>query len=157
MSVHVIIMRGIPGAGKSFLAKEYKDEAIVCSTDKYFVHSTSVATVDEYKFEAERLPQAHAWCFNQFLLAIKSAKKGRGPKTIIVDNTNIRLWEFQNYELAAKMLGARVSIVEVMPKTLVGIKKCASRNCHGVPPAIVAKMALDFEPSPNATRMGIDE
>ena len=69
----------------------------------------------------------------------------RKAEAIAVDNTNIHRWEYQNYELAARMAGYDVEILEVMPNTREEMRECARRNIHGVPVDIVARMLIEFE------------
>jgi predicted kinase len=76
-------------------------------------------------------------------------------KHIIVDNTNIRTWEYTNYIVAAKMHGYAVEIVEFRPITVDDIRVCIERNEHRVPADIVSRMCVEFEDCAYATVMPI--
>lgn len=83
----LIIMRGVPGCGKSSLAKKMQGNGVVLSTDDYFVNSYG-----EYYFDPRSLPEAHSW--NQ-RRADREMKASTNP--IIIDNTNLDAWEMQPY------------------------------------------------------------
>lgn len=147
----VMIVRGLPGSGKSRWAEKYildsPSSAVICSADSFFNKRESVGQLDgkpmyfsEYKFDPTKLSIAHSECFKGFLNAIME-----GCETIVVDNTNIRRWEYQNYELAARVGGYVVDIIEFRATTIDEVKVCIGRNTHNVPSNIIAQMAIDFE------------
>ncbi len=141
----VYIIRGLPGSGKSYaVSKLAGEDACICNADQFFMVD------NEYRFDPTKLPVAHAECFKWFLDAIfKKYDK------IIVDNTHIHRWEYQNYELAARIAGYQVEIMEFRPVTIDDVKLCIRRNTHRVPPDIIAKMAIEFEIDTRATVMPI--
>ena len=57
------IVRGIPGSGKTTLAKGMASinnrPTVVLSADMYFCRETG-----KYEFDVEKLRRAHYWCFN---------------------------------------------------------------------------------------------
>ena len=62
MNKNLYLLRGIPGAGKSTLAKQLGDSHF--ETDGFFM-------VDgEYKFDPTKLREAHQWCQSQVELAM---------------------------------------------------------------------------------------
>lgn len=128
----IIIMRGIPGSGKTTYIKNNFPDATVCSADPYFtVHGV-------YQFDAMELPMAHAWCLRTFVTEVLS---GRSNRTVVVDNTNISVAELAPYAALAQAYSHDVEIItlDVMPQT--GI----TRNIHGVPPAAIAQMWCDLQ------------
>jgi len=136
----VVIVRGLPGSGKSRLAKALASKvgfgihAVVCSADDYF------NTPRGYEFNPAKLPEAHASCLKNFICSLNL-----GCSLIVVDNTNIHRWEYLNYEGIALMAGREVKIVEFVAKTVEEVRVCIRRNSHGVPPAVIANMAVEFE------------
>ena len=52
----LFLLRGLPGSGKSTLAESLGNMNI--EADEYFMDG------DEYKFDASKLKEAHAWCQN---------------------------------------------------------------------------------------------
>lgn len=138
----VVILRGIPGSGKSFYIAKNFPEAMVCSADHFFrnVLNDDNEFEEVYDFDITQLPEAHNRCMTFFLDSLK-----RKVPVIVVDNTFIREWEYQPYELAAKMMGYEVEIVEFRVETIEELKLCVERNKHDVPLNVVADMALRFE------------
>lgn len=141
MAFRVVMMVGVSGSGKSTLVKKLAQEygAIVVSADNFHVGP------DGYKFDPARAAMAHSDCFNAFLYAL------RDQQSVIVDNTNISLWERQNYADAADMAGAILDYHVFVCDTVEKIKLCARRNVHGVPIGVIADMACRFDLVPGST------
>jgi hypothetical protein len=83
----LIIMRGVPGSGKSYLAHQLKGGGVVFSTDDYFINYQG-----QYIFDRNQLGIAHEW--NQ-KRANEALKAGANP--VVIDNTNLEAWEMQPY------------------------------------------------------------
>jgi predicted kinase len=141
-----IIMRGLPGSGKSHWVETYilslpLEKAIgvrqrgVFSTDSFFYHQ------DEYRFDATKLPEYHQCNLTGFIQALSSSEP-----VVICDNTNLCRWEYMAYEAAAKALGYSVRVVLVGEPCLPAHQAlCAERNRHGVSLAQIRRMAHAFE------------
>lgn len=141
-----IIMRGLPGSGKSHWVERFilslpLDNAIsvrqrgIFSTDSFFYHQ------DRYLFDAKKLPEYHQCNLAGFIQALSSSEP-----IVICDNTNLCRWEYIAYEAAAKALGYQVRIVLVgEPSNRAHQLECAARNRHGVPLAQIQRMAAMFE------------
>jgi predicted kinase len=142
----VTIVRGIPGSGKSFYAEEFckrKNLNVsfhVCSADDYFRVNGA------YVFDPMKLPQAHASCMAKFIYRLMVDK----CSPVFVDNTHIKKWEYNNYRELALHCGYEVEIVEFRAETITDVAICAARNTHRVPQEIVWRMAMEFEPDPDA-------
>lgn len=132
----VKIFRGLPGSGKSTMAKEHaygEERYAIVSADNYFM-------VDgEYRFDPTRIGEAHTACMRAFLDALKL-----DTPLVIVDNTNTTIAEVTPYRLVALAMGYEVEIIRVECHPEI----CAKRNTHGVPAATIEKMAARFEPIP---------
>lgn len=130
----VRIYRGIPGAGKSTLIERELAGTIVAagnvivSADFFWIRSST----GEYLFDPKRLGEAHAWCFREYLEALRRAVD-RGSGVIYVDNTNTQAWEVAPYALTAAALGVPFKVVTVWCDLAVA----ARRNVHGVPGAVM--------------------
>ena len=131
----VVILRGPSGSGKSTYAAKYHPCALILSADNFFMHN------GEYQWSIDKIAQAHSWCMNQFLLALKG-----GEPEIVVDNTFTEQWEWENYAAVASIAEYSVVLVEFHVLTVEQIKMCASRNTHGVPMSTISNMALKFQP-----------
>ena len=129
----LIILRGLPGSGKSTRAKELAtDESIICSADDFFIHNGI------YRFDANRLHEAHETCFAKAKQAMIL-----NTQTIIIDNTNTQKWEYQKYLDLAYMYGYEVDIE--MIGNLTDIEIYHKRNTHNVPKEAIERMAKRFE------------
>lgn len=81
----LLIIRGLPGSGKSSFAKIACDEFF--EADMYFLNENG-----DYIFDKSKLKLAHEWCYNKVSDAMI-----RGVRLIGVSNTFTMLWEFENY------------------------------------------------------------
>ena len=57
----------------------------------------------------------------------------KGTNLIVIDNTNIKLWEMKKYVLEAEKYGYKIEIVETETPWAWNYKQCAKKNSHGVP------------------------
>ncbi|MBP9827687.1 ATP-binding protein [Patescibacteria group bacterium] len=99
--MHVILLRGISGSGKSTWIKNNQPQATVVSADHLFIQPDG-----SYKFDQTRLGEAHQKCFKAFIEALQ-----KGSELIIVDNTNVTAWEMSPYIIGARAFGATVEIM----------------------------------------------
>lgn len=125
MNRKLIIMRGMPGSGKSFLAKKLAGEAgKVFSADDYFSRN------GEYNWVGSELPNAHIDCQNRALEAMYLA-----IPVVVIDNTNITLWELKQLRHLieiAQVLGYEVEIREPNTPWAWDAEELVKRNTHGV-------------------------
>lgn len=146
MSKLAIIMRGLPGSGKSHWVKNYlatlapelasKVQAQgYCSTDAFFYQG------DKYVFDKSRLSEYHQRNLAAFIEAMTC-----GLPIVICDNTNLAEWEYLCYEKAAKALGYQVRFILIGdPLDAEHQKLCAQRNQHKVPLNKIRMMARQFQ------------
>lgn len=139
----LILMRGVPGSGKSYLAQQIVDMTIGASPNNYKTH---ILTTDDYfmvrgqyQYEKYKLSEAHAW--NQ-TRARNACVAGLSP--VIIDNTNIELWEMEPYLREGVRNGYIIQVVE--PKTPWAKKahQLAKKNVHNVPIANIRKMLDNY-------------
>lgn len=129
----LIVMRGIPGAGKSTKAKSLVDKGVIHSTDDIID-----ASEDYREFFAKMiatgdftpLSQMHS---KNLKNAIESMKAGVSP--VIIDNTNIKQNESKAYVKAALELGYADENIKFVDIGTAGLEAqaLAKRNQHGVP------------------------
>lgn len=136
-----LILRGIPGAGKTHLLREgiNHKNVFAVSADDYFIHYDSTVMREVYKFDRAKAGEAHAECFRRYLDAVSSyptSAKERPQKLIVVSNTNIKSYEIAPYMLAAQAYTIDAAIFTILTEPEV----CIQRNVHGVPPELIMKM-----------------
>ena len=140
MSKTLIIMRGLPGSGKSTRARELQEKGVIHSTDTYFTHPST----GEYKFDFEKAKDYHQ---NNLEAAIESMQARISP--VIIDNTNVQRWEFQKYLDAADEFGYDVKIETLDPTNYSEdfIKELAERQkkTHNVPEQVIIDMLKRWE------------
>lgn len=124
----LILMRGCPGSGKSFLARniitffEGDPKDHVFSTDDFFVKRNG------YFFDASSLQDAHQWNQRRVL---ERLREGRSP--IIVDNTNTQMWEMLVYASNAINNGYIIEILEPDTPWFKKADELAKKTEHQVP------------------------
>jgi|688.fasta_scaffold117033_4 predicted kinase len=136
----LIIMRGIPGSGKSTKAKSLVGQGKIHSTDDVIE-----AGGDYREFFAKMiasgdfspLSKAHSQNLKD---AIESMKAGITP--IIVDNTNIKHNEPKDYVKAALEMGFADNNIKFVDVGTAGLtaEQLAARNTHGVPVEKIKQM-----------------
>lgn len=145
----LIVLRAIPGAGKSTYAKKLRNEhwnydtdiVIICSADDYFVRPDGL-----YDWNRNLLGRAHRWCQSK-------AKKWMSydydeeveSSIVIIDNTNIKKKDYKIYLDMAEEYNYEVEEVVIGEFDEESIKKYAERNTHGVPIETIRAMAEKFE------------
>ncbi len=123
----LILIRGLPGSGKTTLAKQLALELDA----KHFEADMYFETADgKYLFDPQQLRAAHEWCFQQ---TRKWLAKG---KPVIVSNTFVRHWEMERYLNYCKKKGIDVEI-----------KVCDGdyQSVHDVPLETIEKMRSQWQ------------
>ena len=136
MSKKVIILRGLPGSGKSTIAKqlhEASNSSIILSTDEFFYKD------GVYNWTPELSPRMHLANQFRFIGAMLN-----GVDQIIIDNTNIHLYAMNRY-LRLMLLFKEYEAEIIHVRTKLNDVELAERNIHGVPRATITKMRMDFE------------
>ena len=129
----LIIMRGIPGAGKSTKAKSLVGQGKIHSTDDLIEKSG-----DYREFFAKMIASGDFSSLGKMHSqnlkdAIESMKLGVSP--VIVDNTNIKHNEPKAYVKAALEMGFADNNIKFVDVGTAGLEaaQLAARNTHGVP------------------------
>uniref|UniRef100_A0A182JZU7 Smr domain-containing protein n=1 Tax=Anopheles christyi TaxID=43041 RepID=A0A182JZU7_9DIPT len=145
----MVLMRGAPGSGKSYLSRSLIDHTSgsdyrnhIFSADDYFMVN------GVYKFQPDALNAAHQ--FNQQNVLAK-ARDGWSP--IIVDNTNICLWEMRPYVQYAADHGYFLEVLEPQTHWRNNSRSLAIRNTHGVPEPKIKKMLQNYEKLTNVQEL----
>jgi tRNA uridine 5-carbamoylmethylation protein Kti12 len=134
----VIILRGLPGAGKTWLSKAYlshmSPDSVILSSDDFFVGADKV-----FKFDKDKIEEAHKANFEKFKKAIADSRE-----LIIVDNTNIKKFHYWHYLDYAQSNNYLVTIMTI-PHNDVDDRRLAERNIHGVSSFTIRGMRRSFE------------
>lgn len=139
----VKILRGPSGSGKSTIVRQI----VAANTGLVDIHVVSADTymyVDGvYKFDPSKLGQNHRFCFAEFCHTIGKFTFTENDSIVIVDNTNIKKWEYNAYVKVAVRLGWQVEYV-VTPRPW-DAELFAKRNAHGTPLDVICRMISEFE------------
>jgi predicted kinase len=135
------IMRGLPGSGKSFLAKKIAGEnnASIYSADDWFVRN------GRYVFKKDQLGIAHARCQQHVRISCQQGVN------VVVDNTNTSWNEISVYVDIAKEFGYNIQIAvpDWTPHLFIdgkwNVHFLSGRNTHGVPDSVLDIMAANYD------------
>jgi predicted kinase len=129
----LILLRGLPGSGKTTLAKiilqlRSTDEPEVLSADDFFEDKEG-----DYNFDPTKLKEAHNYC--QF----RCSERMRQQKArIVVANTFTQEWEMDEYFKMAERYNYRVH-------TVIVENRHGNENVHGVPEDKLQQMKNRFQ------------
>jgi predicted kinase len=125
----LILLRGLPGSGKSTFAKSISHAAVGhIEADMFFMKD------GKYKFDASKLRDAHTWCHD----IVKDWMNPFGFETIIVSNTFTQKWEMEPYYKLAEQYG-------YMVHSIIVENRHGGINEHSVPSEVIEKMKNRFE------------
>lgn len=135
-----VILRGLPGAGKTTVAHrlgfEIRDQRIspvICSADNYLPGERD-------QHEPAFVRDAHAQCRADFVSALRT----RAP-LIVLDDVHERRWHYQMYLDFARSEGYNVRVVELRPYSSADLWKCWHRNVHGYDKQAFLTLCRDWE------------
>lgn len=122
--VRLLIVRGLPGAGKSYYASRRRGY-VHYESDQFWVGPDGV-----YRFDLARLKEAHQWCLDTVTEALMEGR------SVVVSNTFTTHREILPYIEAAEDARASVEVVHVIGDF---------GSIHGVPAETLKKMAERWE------------
>ncbi|CAM5407473.1 AAA family ATPase [Eoetvoesiella caeni] len=117
----LILIRGLPGSGKSTMA-----EVLTLIGYEHYEADMFFMQNGSYQYDAARIRDAHAWCQNMTRKSLKASKK------VVVSNTFTRLSEMAPY----RSMTDNIKVVEAKGKW---------KNEHGVTPETLERMALRWQ------------
>ena len=135
MSKELILVRGLPGSGKSTTAKLLGAGGSGYAhfeADMYFMED------GVYKFDPAKIKDAHNWCQNSVAQAMLINYTSGHNSTIIVSNTFTQDWEMKPYYEMAKQWDYKVFSIIVE-------NRHGGENVHGVPEDKLEIMKNRFE------------
>jgi predicted kinase len=125
------IIRGLPGSGKSTIAKRlygHNHQTVILETDMYWYRNAD----RKYEFEFEHLNRAHRWCLQTAEAFLAQ------DRNVVIANTNLTFSEVKHYVDFAKRLGAHI-FVHTLSKDI------NHGSIHGVPPEVMERMYNKIE------------
>lgn len=124
----LILVRGLPGSGKSTYAREFaiKNNFVHMEADLYFLDEHGV-----YRFDPSKLKEAHKWCQDR-----TSAILYRGH-SVIVSNTFTQHWEMLPYQEMAKRYRIPCEII---------VMEGSYGSIHDIPEKTLERMRQRWEP-----------
>lgn len=129
----LFVMRGIPGAGKSTMAKSIVSDGVIHSTDDLITATGDYRAFFARLIESGDFKDLSRMHSKNLSNAIKSMKDGITP--VVVDNTNIKANEAKAYVVAALEMGFDDNNIQIHDVGTRGLtaEQLAESNTHGVP------------------------
>jgi predicted kinase len=129
----LIILRGLPGAGKSTFAKSIAKSYQIFEADQFFMKN------GKYEFDATKLKKAHNFCKRKVHKSMRrNLFNSLFYRNIVVSNTFTQEWEMKFYLTLAKKYGYRVH-------TIIIENRHGGMNEHGVPKDKIEIMKQRFQ------------
>lgn len=125
--MQLILVRGLPGSGKSTHARVIANEIFRCArieADMYFTKN------GEYVFDTKKLGDAHKWCLDTTSELLSDGI------SVVVSNTFTTKKELKPYFDIAKELGIKPHVI---------LCQGNYKNIHNVPEETIKKMKNRFE------------
>ena len=140
MQKFIMLIRGLPGSGKTSLTEmisvpsldvntvRYEAKPVLCAADDYFLDEAG-----HYVFDPKLLGEAHKFCQGT---AHRAMRLGHN---VAVHNTFTERWEMEPYLQMAEKFDYRVIVVSTFDGGCDDAA-LAERNSHGVPIESIAAM-----------------
>lgn len=109
------LIRGVPGSGKTTLAKKYFSDCVLVEADMYF----TVGGL--YLYDRTKLCRAHEWCQHMTERLLKDGH------SVVVANTFVKDWQLWAY-------------LKMFPDAIIWRATGNFKNVHGVPEHKVRQM-----------------
>jgi len=123
----LIILRGVPGCGKSTFAEILGSISNICTADDYHMKD------GKYDWKPENVKDAHSWCKDK---ADNLMRSGESP--VVIANTSTTEWELQPYYDMSKEHGYTIFSI-IVENRHDGV------SSHDVPEETLEKMKNRFD------------
>ena len=137
-SLTMVIMRGLPGSGKSSLVRQILrtyPHAEVCSADAFFIQADG-----SYQYDRTKIKEAHLFSQGRAEALCEDA-----CNLVIVDNTHVKRWELQPYINTAAKFRYTVLILEPQTPWAKDPVQLAKRNSHNVSENVIMKKLKEWQ------------
>ena len=142
MIKRMVFVRGLPGSGKSTIAKAYKEKHIrpkdscwVCATDNYWMRPDG-----KYDFNYDLLGWSHIWNQRRVEEILNTEVNSEWDTIVVVDNTNINFSEMKPYIRLGLLYKYDIVFSEPDTEWKYNVEECYKRNTHGVPYSTMLRM-----------------
>uniref|UniRef100_A0A8D8MGJ5 NEDD4-binding protein 2-like 2 n=1 Tax=Cacopsylla melanoneura TaxID=428564 RepID=A0A8D8MGJ5_9HEMI len=138
----LILLRGLPGCGKTTWAEELvnslcklsaQSKPVLFNADQYF------ETPEGYKYDVKKIGEAHNWTYKRTELAMTDF-----TSPIIIDNTNTEEFEIMNYYNLAYHNWYSFFVLEPETEWAFDVKELARKTKHGVPVEKIGRMLRKY-------------
>ena len=148
---NLLIVRGLPGSGKSTFAKSILDNSNDCAlvtksfNNMVYTHHYEADMFFEndgvYNFQRKFISFAHDWCYDNVLRSLLN-----GNNTI-VSNTFVKFWELSKY----------LDLIKLLPDVKIEIVELHTQfdSIHDVPADTIGKMKKSWEEIPSVVAENI--
>jgi predicted ABC-type ATPase len=138
----LIVMRGLPGSGKSSVSKRVQQLFQEQSTQVVRICTDEILEMCEggYLWAGHKMGLYHGIALN-----IARRSFNADVPVVILDNTNIRTKDFEDYIFDARQKGYLVRVFVVGSFDESAIQASMKRNTHNVPEFAIRRMAERFQ------------
>ncbi|KAF7989881.1 hypothetical protein HCN44_008555 [Aphidius gifuensis] len=138
----LILVRGLPGSGKTTLSKSIIESTIGGDSSKYIYSADDyfITTNGTWKYDSSKIADAHATTQKKVLDALK-----HDITPIIIDNTNLQAWEMRPYATMAVQRGYIIEIIDIDTPWSQNVNELSRKNNHNVPKEKIRTMMNRYE------------
>lgn len=124
--MEIVLIRGLPGSGKSTIAKGTMFENFKhYEADQFFTD-----TGGAYKYDSKKIKAAHDWCQRETIKALEAGY------SVVISNTFTRRFEMEPYVKMSQRFRCPIRIIEATGNW---------QNVHGVPDDVIERMQDRWE------------
>ena len=128
----LILVRGLPGSGKTTYAQRQFPDAIHHAADDFFEELG--------RFDGALIKKAHGQCQDRTRASLQAGR------TVVVHNTFTQFWEMKTYFEMAQRMGIPLQVIHV--ESGLSNEQVVSRNVHNVPLEAITRMRERWQPHP---------
>lgn len=141
MNKKIILLRGLAGSGKSTYAQKLKEKgALIFSNDEL------LTAEGVYKWDEELAVLAH---YTNQKMVCQAMREGK--EFIVIDNTNIHLYNMTPYIRLAHYYKYEYELFEMDTPWALDIEELEKKNTHNVPLSILDEMRKQYLDVPKPT------